>query len=91
MKFRIADHNLDSNNYTSVKEEKVCSYCKSGIQGNEIHVFQCEHFIDARIKYDIDEMTYTEIISAIKQMDEKSCLFINEVVIRTQHKSRVYQ
>ena len=32
-----------------------------GIQGNEIHVFQCEHFVDARIKYDIDEMhmTYT--------------------------------
>ena len=91
MKFRIADHNLDSNNYTNVKEEKVSSYCDSGIQGNEIHVFQCEHFIDARIKFNIEEMTYSEIITEIKRMDEKTCSFVNEVIIRTIYKSRVYQ
>ena len=91
LKFRIADHNLDSNNYTTVQNERKCSYCETGLQGNEIHAFQCKHFVDARIKSEVEELSYSEIINAIKSMEEKTCAFVNEIVVRTRYKSRVYQ
>ena len=91
IKFRIADHNLDSNSYSNDKKDKICRNCNSGIVGNEIHCFQCQNFMDARIKCDIEEKSYTEIIKAIKVMDGKSCSYISEIINRTKYKSRVYQ